>query len=272
MSCSAYVDSVGILGPGLADWPAARAVLRGESVYLPAPTVLPVPQLLPPAERRRAGRVVRRALAIASEASLRAGLDPGSLQSVFSSSGGDGHNCHELCVTLATAERAVSPTRFSNSVHNAAAGYWSIATGARGAANVLCAYDASFGAGLLEALALARSQRAGVLLVSYDTEYPAPLFAHRPIPDAFGISLVLKAERGPLSIARIDVALAAADQERSALRPRACADPRLEALRAAIPAARGLPLLECIAKAEGGTVLLDYLDVARLALGVTACP
>jgi hypothetical protein len=266
------VDGIGILGPGLADWPAARAVLRGESAYMPVPTVLPASLLLPPAERRRAGRVVKLALAIAAEASTRADLDPGSLPSVFSSSGGDGQNCHELCVTLATSERAVSPTRFSNSVHNAAAGYWSIATGARGTANVLCAYDASFGAGLLEALALARAQRAGVLLVTYDTEYPAPLFAHRPIPDAFGIALVLGRECGPRSIARIDVALAAADDDRAATRPRACADPRLEALRAAIPAARGLPLLECIAKAEAGAFLLDYLDVAPLAIGVTSCP
>jgi hypothetical protein len=272
VSSPAYVQGIGVLGPGLCDWPAARAVLRGEAVYLPVPTVLPASLLLPPAERRRAGRVVKLALAVAAEASLRAEADPASLQSVFSSSGGDGHNCHELCVTLAGPERAVSPTRFSNSVHNAAAGYWSIATGARGGANVLCAYDASFGAGLLEALALVHAHGLEVLLVTYDTEYPAPLFAHRPIPDAFGIALVLGPERGPRSLARIEVALAAADDDPAALRALACSDQRLEALRASIPAARGLPLLERIAAGGAGPLLLDYLDVALLAVGVTPCP
>jgi len=75
------------------------------------------------AERRRIGRVVKLALAIALEATSQAGEDPAELASVFSSSGGDGHNCHELCQALSLAGREISPTRFANSVHNAAAGY-----------------------------------------------------------------------------------------------------------------------------------------------------
>ena len=126
------------------------------------------------------------ALAIAQEATRRAGVDPAELASVFSSSGGDGHNCHEICQALALAGRELSPTRFSNSVHNAAAGYWSIATGAKRESNVLCAFDASFCAGLLEALAHVVVEEQPVLLVAYDTDYPEPLHAKRPIPDAFG--------------------------------------------------------------------------------------
>ena len=42
MSLCAYVAGIGVLGPGLPDWPAARAVLRGETAYVPAATVLPV--------------------------------------------------------------------------------------------------------------------------------------------------------------------------------------------------------------------------------------
>ena len=117
-----------------------------------APTVLPAPAVLPTAERRRSGRVVKLALAVAAEACTRAGKDPAKLPSVFTSSGADGLNCHELCVALALPSREISPTRFSNSVHNAAAGYWSIGTRAERDSTVLCAYDASFAAGLLEAL------------------------------------------------------------------------------------------------------------------------
>ena len=151
MKLSAYIGGIGVLGPGLVNWQETAAVVSGRVAYSPAPTMLPTPALLPPAERRRTGRVVKLALAVASEASSRANIDPASVASVFSSSGGDGHNCHELCEALALEHREVSPTRFANSVHNATAGYWSIATGAKLESNVLCAFDASFGAGLLEA-------------------------------------------------------------------------------------------------------------------------
>ena len=96
---------------------------------------------------------------------------------VFSFSGGDGDNCHEICAALASSERLISPTRFHNSVHNAAAGYWSIAYGCTRASTSLCADDASFGAGLLEALAQLACGAPAVLLVAYDVDYPPPLYA-----------------------------------------------------------------------------------------------
>ena len=74
--------------------------------------------------------------------------DLAQLATVFSSTAGDCDNSHVILETLASADRALSPTRFANSVHNAAAGYWSIATGAKAESTVLCAFDASFGAGL----------------------------------------------------------------------------------------------------------------------------
>ena len=48
---------LGVLAPGLADWAQCAACLRGEAPYQPAATVLPAPDMLPPAERRRASRV-----------------------------------------------------------------------------------------------------------------------------------------------------------------------------------------------------------------------
>ena len=47
---TAYVTGIGLIAPGLPDWSTAAAVLRGEQPHTPAPTVLPVPELLPPAE------------------------------------------------------------------------------------------------------------------------------------------------------------------------------------------------------------------------------
>jgi hypothetical protein len=123
------IEGIGFLAPGLPDWPTARAVLRGEQAYAAAPSLLPVPSLLPAAERRRASRVVKLALALGLEAAAHAEADVGTLATVFTASGADGHNCHALCEQLATDDRRISPTRFHNSVHNAAAGYWGIATG-----------------------------------------------------------------------------------------------------------------------------------------------
>jgi len=67
--------------------------------------------------------VVKLALEWVCRQTTRAGVEPATLPSVFASSGGDGHNCHEICQALSLEERLISPTRFHNSVHNAAAGY-----------------------------------------------------------------------------------------------------------------------------------------------------
>jgi hypothetical protein len=264
MRTSAYVGGLGVLGPGLANWPEAAAVLSGQQAYRPAATVLPMPTMLAAAERRRIGRVVKLALGVALEATSQAGVDPATLASVFSSSSADGHNCHELCQALSLAGREISPTRFTNSVHNAAAGYWSIGTGAMAASNVLCAFDASFTAGLLEALAQVAVDQVPVLLVAYDSEYPQPLHAKRPIPDAFGVALVLTPQKHASSLARVDAALSDLSFDRFA-------DPALEALRCAFPAARSLPLLRLLTARNGGTAILEYLDVSRAEVQIEPC-
>ena len=256
----AYIDGIGLLGPGLDNWPAARAVLTEQQAYAPAKTALPAPAMLPPAERRRSGPLVRVALAVGAEAG--AGQDLSLLATVFSSSGGDGVNCHELCEMLASSDRQVSPTRFHNSVHNAAAGYWSIAAGAMETASVLCAHDGSFGAGLLEALAQVVVDGVPVLLIAADTAYPEPLRSARPIPDEFGVGLLLSPRRGPNSIACISAVLSGLDGSRMG-------SPPLEALRGAIPAARCLPLLQAVARGQPASLVLDYLDHSRLAIEVT---
>jgi len=261
---SAYVRGIGLVGPGFDDWAGAASILAGITPYSPRATVLPPPVALAPAERRRTGAVVRLALAICFEAVSRAGVVASELPTIFSSSGGDGYNCHEICVTLASGDRQLSPTRFHNSVHNAASGYWSIAANATPASSVLCAFDASFGAGLLEALTQVTVDRTQVLLAAYDAGYPEPLRATRPIPDAFGVAMIL-APTAPTDsrVAQIRASLCNDPAE-------AMPDPQLEALRTAIPAARSLPLLRKLAREEPGRVVIDYLETQRIAIEVSA--
>jgi hypothetical protein len=264
MKLSAYIGGLGVLGPGLNDWAHAAAVLSGQHPYVSIPTLLPTPSMLPAAERRRTGRVVKLALAVALEAAGSARADPTQMASVFSSSGSDGHICHEICQALAQAVREVSPTRFSNSVHNVAAGYWSIATGSMTESNVLCAFDASFSAGLLDALTQTVVDKKTVLMVAYDSEYPQPLHAKRPIPDALGVAMILTPDRRATSLARLEVGLTEETCD-------TMADPALEALRISIPAARALPMLRLLAAGTAGVAILDYLDVSRLAVQVEPC-
>lgn len=259
-----WVEGVGLVGPGFASWASARDVLRGVQVHTNAPTLLAPPARLPPAERRRAGAAVKLALAVADEAVAQSGLAPAELATVFSSSSGEGVNCHALCETLATAAPQVSPTRFTNSVHNAAAGCWHIAVASRAASTSLCAFDGSFAAGLIEAMTTVQLTGRPVLLVASDSPYPEPLHATRPLPDHFGVALVLAPAPSANSLAALAIAttVGAAGE--------CCSDPALEQLRRQIPAARALPLLAALARERAlQSVSLDYLPELGLRVDLT---
>lgn len=261
---AARVVAIGVRGPGLPDWPTAGAVLAGLTPYVFADTLLPAPEALPATERRRAGRVVRLAMAAGLEAIRQGSRDPAQLPVVFASSGGDGDNCDAICRTLASDSRALSPTRFHNSVHNAPAGYWSIAAAARVPTTTVCAYDASFGAGILEALAQVASSGTEVGLIAYDLDYPEPLRTVRPVLAPLAIALILAPGRDGPGLARLSLSPGAAA-------PTPVSHPELERLRRAIPAAAGLALLEAIARREPATVHLEYLAPASLTARVEPC-
>lgn len=263
-----WVGGVGLLGPGFDSWQEARAMLTGAAAVRTDKTRLPVPVSLPAAERRRAGLAVKAALAVGWEALEAAGVPAAELACVFASSGGDGVNCHEMCSALATADRVISPTRFHNSVHNAVAGYWSISSHAMATSSVLCAFDGSFAAGLLEAMAQAVVEDRPVLLLAYDTDYPQPLFALRDVPDTMGVALLLSPRPGPHDVGRITVAPDAAYTTAPA---RTMDEPALERIRLAIPAARSFPLLRALALGVADTVVVDYLDGLQLSVRTQPC-
>ena len=251
----AWIDSVALLGPGLPDWATAREVLRGARPWQPAATVCTLPPILPPAERRRTSLAVRIALAAAHQAVGSCSFDAAQLASVFTSSGGDGVTCHLICEALAQEDRRISPTHFHNSVHNAPSGYWGIAMRATAASTSLCGHDASFASGLIEAMMQARATSAPILLVAYDAPYPEPLQACRPIPEAFGLALVLSPRPTQRADWRMSLGIGAAA-------PTRLDDPALEALRLAVPTARALPLLQAMARERPATVVIEHLEPA----------
>ena len=254
---SIYFEGIGLLGPGLQGWPSAAPLLATPATYAAAPLNIPVPDCLPPAERRRVGAQIKIALAVGREAVAQSRRDAGTLANVFSASAGDGDNCHAICETLAGTDRLISPTRFHNSVHNAAAGYWGIAMKCMAPSTSLCAHDGSFAAGLLEAAVQAHNSQTAVLLVASDTPYPEPLNTARPLRCSFGVGLVVAAERSESSIARLSLSLTNAT-------PSILPDAVLESLRTDAPAARALPLLQRLADGTAGIVHLQHLDACTL--------
>jgi hypothetical protein len=245
MTLEVNVTGIGLLGPGFADWAQGRRLLREPEGWQRSATVVPAPQRLPATERRRAGTVVKASIVAADQALAEAGLDPALLPTVFTSSTGDPLNCHLLCEALAAPERLVSPTRFTNSVHNAPAGYWHIATASRAPSTSLAAFDASFGAGLLEAAAQCAATQAPVLLVACDVPYPEPLHSKRPVADVLALALVLVPGTG----LRLRPAPEAAVTR--------CPHAGLEDLRQTIPAGRALPLLQALAAGAPAQVVLE---------------
>jgi hypothetical protein len=253
------VTSVGVLGPGLQDWATASAVLSGRARHVMEPIPDPSPALLPANERRRASATVRWALAAGHEALAASGLPGEDVATVFVSCGGDGQTTHQICDALAAPTREVSPTRFHNSVHNAPAGYWCIATRSLAPSTSLCGYEASFAVGLLEAAAQTTEEARAVLMIAYDLPYPQPMHALWPISQPFAVALML--EPASATGTQLYLAVRPGDARLSwpDVLPRALSDN---------PAAHAAPILAVLARREHGALELPYLQGSHVGVEV----
>jgi hypothetical protein len=262
-----YVNGTGMLGPGLAGWAGSQAVLAGESPSSEAAPPEPSANLLPPNERRRSSEIVRWALHVAQEAMQQAEADACEVASIFAASDGETEVLDRLCTALATPQRTISPTLFHHSVHNAASGYWGIATGSQQSSTVVSCYDSSFCAALLEAAAYANIEERPVLLVAYDLPPPPPLYAARPVRGGFATALLLTGTPAPHNLVQLDLAVSNDLSDTATTMD----DAGLEALRSGNHAARSLPLLAAIAKQCLTPVCLEYLKDQHLLIRVMPC-
>lgn len=185
------IAGIGAWAPGAPDWQRLREVLRGEAAVADDAPMRPAGMLLPAAERRRAPDGVRLAADVAAQATGMAGIDPATIPCVFASTHGEVAITDYVCETLARAPLDLSPTKFHNSVLNAPAGYWTIATGCTAASSAVTAHHRSFAAGLLEAAALACAESTPVLFASCDVASAGPLAEMTRTTLAFGTALVL---------------------------------------------------------------------------------
>jgi hypothetical protein len=191
VSATLRIAGIGAWTQGASDWPALRGALRGEHGLAVDAPAKPAANILPAAERRRAPDGVRLAAEVATQACAMAGCDPAALPCVFASAFGELAITDYVCETLARAPLELSPTKFHNSVLNAPAGYWTIATGCMAASSAVTAHHCSFAAGLLEALALAAADDTPVLFACCDVASTGPLAEMTHTSLAFGVALVL---------------------------------------------------------------------------------
>jgi len=238
------VAGIGVWSPQWPTWDVAQAVLRGTAAIAAESASRPAPSLLPPTERRRAPEAVLIAIEAATQACAMAQCAPRELAHVFASAYGDLAVNDYLCATLARAPREVSPTRFHNSVHNAPAGYWAIATGCMRSSTAVSAGDSTFGAALLEAALAVREDAA--LLVVYDVAAAGPMQDVISCRRSFAAAFVLAPGWAP-GLARLrlrtrEAAMLAQDA------------PLLQANPTDNPAARSVPLLAALARRETATL------------------
>ena len=260
-----YVNGAALWAPRLPGWPRAREILAGREV---APSVAlgrPAPELLPPNERRRAPDTVAVALEAALAACRNADLAPASLACVFSSTHGDLAITDYMCATLASTPAQLSPTRFHNSVHNAAAGYWTIAAECTRPYTALSAGEHTFGAALLEASVQALSSAQNILLVTYDIDARGPLAAMAPSKGLLSAALVLGPTRGPHALAHFDLTLTQGGLTLSQARPENAALVAGNASEACLPFMEALALggmreVRCLAAPKLGLTLQIEAD------------
>ncbi len=257
-----HVASAAVAGPGLAGWEKACAVLSGTVPYQPAEMTHAAPGALPATERRRSSKSTRLAVQVAREASAGV-LSADTMAVVFASANGDGEIADQICASLAAQPPMVSPIRFHNSVHNAPAGYWSIATGARTPSTSLAGFDATFAAALLSASAQVIAERTPVLLVVYDLPFPEPLNAKRPMSSAFATALLLTGTPTAAGLGSLEIRFEAGDARATPM-----SDPALEALRGDNPAARALPLLAALVQGTPARIVLEHGARRRVIVGV----
>lgn len=149
------------------------------------------PELIPPRERRRAPQFVKMAVEVMQQACRMAGMEPNRPATVFASQMSDMETTDNICRVLAESPRLVSPTRFHNSVHNAAVGYWSIATASHAPANAIAAFELSSSIALLEAAAQLAVERTPVLVVVQDAAPPVPFEYICPGAATFAAALLI---------------------------------------------------------------------------------
>jgi len=262
---SVFINSIGIIGPGIRDWSHCREILAGGEQYEKSEMPKLVPSILPANERRRTTPMIKLALHVATEAINNADISAMEVCSVFASSNSDLEIIDRICNDLMLPDHPVSPIQFHNSVHNAPAGYWSIGTGSQLPSTSLSGGLASVVAGLIEASTLALIENETVLLVIYDCPVAGLLNDATHMKEPFACAMVLTTDETTDSLAKIQM-LGSTDKPCEQIK-----NSKLGTLCSDNMAATTLLLLEPIVENISKTVSIPYTSNRQYLVSVEPC-
>lgn len=250
-----YLESVGVVAPGMLSWLSSRSVLRGESM-LNMESIPPLkPKVLPAAMLRRTTKHIRMAIAVASQTLENANTEGLVFASVFAASENDAEITDEICREVVSEDPFIAASSFNNSVSNAAVGTWSIVQKSQQPTTCVTGYDMTFTVGLLEAASQVVTENRNVMLVAHDVISGEPLYSLRPLLYEFGVGFLLTHQQTSNSLAQLNINIS-----HDAISETIMQDEKLESIRSDNPAARSLPILNLLANEEDGSVVIPYHD------------
>jgi len=236
---------VGAWGPGFNNSLELKNQLNNQSQNIDEELVAlpPKPEIIPANERRRSPLAVRAAVEVSWQALQQSGLDSSEVACVFGSGLGDTEITDYMCRVLTTSEKQLSPTKFHNSVHNAAAGYWTISSGCMKSANSIAAYQDTVGICLLEAMIQSVQHNEPVLITLFDMAVQETWRQIFPCEQSFAAALLICPESYAVKSSLAKLSFSAATKnitEASAL------PGFFQSLYQQNPAAKILPLLQAL--------------------------
>ncbi len=208
LGTGAFVPGYGGLAGWIAgDWHADREAPRAEMVPL--------------RQRRRASRLSKALSDAFAEALSDSSLEPSSVASVFGAAIGEATTMVGLLDQMWGDAAMLSPMRFATSVHNAASGLVSIASGNRGFTTAIGADFDTPAMALLEGIGLVLARNESVVVCCGDEPPPEDL-----VPEGAGWGLLCAAialgpvERAPEGAPRLsDLAIPTDPSGRIVVRP-----------------------------------------------------
>ncbi len=193
-----YVRGRAVWAPG---YPSAQAWLAGE----PDEAAQKPPASIVGGRMKRAtSPMCQTAIEVTTRAAADADFDPARCATVFGSCHGEIEIAFHQLEMMRDGEGIISPARFKNSVHNTAAGLFTIGAGNHGFTTAIAGGPHTFALSMLEAWALVASGEHDEVVFS-TTEEPLPSFiACYSDHGLLGVAIALSA-RGDGALARVEV-------------------------------------------------------------------
>lgn len=255
----------GAWGHGFENWSDLKNIINGKGAN-EAMAASPKPEIIPANERRRAPLPVKLAVESSWQATQDAGIDPKELSCVFVSGLGDTQLTDYMCKVLATDEKQLSPTKFHNSVHNAAAGYWTISTSCMKAANSVAGYNQSVSLTLLEGITQCIADKSPLLLTFFDAPVSLVLKSLLKNEASFSFSIVIAPNDSQYEGLQLETEIIQAESNWPALN---IENDMLNTAYQNNPVARLLPLLEKIVKKDSGLLSVPLSEQTSINLSVS---